>query len=110
MENQEHFIKMVLHLHAGIAGTDSAEFFLVPVPAGIPQDELEEYAYQRAIQNAESYGIYPLESVPEDCDPDEDDPNEDNYSDNMEGWFELYNPEEHDDMAPGWGDIHWQEF
>lgn len=104
MENQEHFIKMVLRLHAGIAGTDSAEFFLVP--AGIPQDELGEYAYRQAIEHAESYGIYPTESMPEDCDPDE----EDDYSDNIEGWFELYNPEEHDGLVTGCGDIHWQEF
>lgn len=108
MENQEHIIKMVLRLHAGIAGTDFAEFFLVPV--GTTQDELDEYAYQRAIEHAESYGIYPTESMPEDCDSDEDDLNEDSYSDSMEGWFERYDPKEHDGMVTGFGGIHWQEF
>lgn len=84
-----HYRKLVLCLDAGFAGTDSYEAWLVPPE--VTDTGIEDFAWDAAVQHAEMYGVYP-ESAREDSD-DED---EDSYSDNIEGYFEEYNPEEHD--------------
>ena len=82
--------KLVLHLDAGIAGTDTAEAYLVP--DDVTENELDDFAWERAIDHAQSFGMYPESERPEDCDEDE----KDSYTDNIEGWFEEYNAKEHD--------------
>ena len=98
------FKKMVLLLSAGI-GTDYAEFYLVPVD--MTQEELDDYAWEAAKQHGESYGIYPESERPEDYDEEDAEGwGSDSYSDDIEGHFEDYNPEEHDGLRVG-GDTKW---
>ena len=102
MENQE-YKKMVLHLDAGFAGMNDAEFWKIPV--NISTSALSNFAWERACNHAEMYGIYP-----ESCRPDDfDEEDEDSYSDNIEGYFEDYDPEKHDGLRVG-GDDSWQEY
>ena len=97
MENQE-YKKMVLHLDAGLAGVTDTEFWKIPV--NISGKDLSNLAWERALDHAETYGIYP-----ESCRPDDlDEEDEDSYSDNIEGYFEDYDPEKHDGYRVGWGD------
>jgi len=102
---QQEFKKMVLRMYAGCAGTDSAEFYLVPVD--MTQDELDDYAWEAAKQHAESFGYYPESEMSEDYD-EEADYSDDHYTDNIEGHFEDYNPDEHDGLRVG-GDDTWLE-
>ena len=104
MENQE-YKKMVLHLDAGFAGMDAAEFWKIPTNA--IQNEIDRLAaWERALDHAEMYGIYPESDRPDGCDEEEDG---DSYSDNIEGYFEDYDPEKHDGLRDG-GDDSWQEY
>lgn len=107
MENQE-YKKMVLRLDAGCAGTDSAEFWLVPVTA--TQQELDDFAWECALDHAAMYGIYPESERPDDWDEEEHDSwHSDSYSDNMEGYFEDYDPKQHDGLRVG-NDESWREW
>lgn len=106
MENQE-YKKMVLLLDAGCAGTDSAEFWLVPVTA--TQAEMDDLAWERALNHAEMYGIYPESECPDDWDEEEENMGSDSYSDNIEGYFEEYDPKKHDGLRVG-NDKSWQEW
>lgn len=96
---------MVLHLYGGVTGTDSADFYLVPV--GTSQEDLDNFAWQKAVDWAESFGIYPESDKPEDYDDEED--HGDEYSDNIEGWFEDYDADKHDGLRVG-GDDSWTYF
>lgn len=93
-------------MDAGCAGTDSAEFYLVPVD--MTQEELDDYAWQAAKQHAESFGYYPESEMPEDYDEDEVGCRDDHYTDNIGGHFEDYNPKEHDGLRVG-NDDSWLE-
>ncbi len=93
-----------MRLDAGFAGTDSAEFWLVPVDA--TQQEIDDLAWERALNHAEMYGIYPESERPNYCIYYEE---HDSYSDNIEGWFEDYDPEKHDGLRVG-NDESWQEW
>lgn len=93
--------KIVLFLHTGYCGMDTYEFWQVPHTAS--DEELYELAWERARDNADSYGIYPREEYLDAPDVDADD---DCYSDNIEGWWEDYNPSEHDGHRIG-GDNSW---
>ena len=97
MENQE-YKKMVLHLNAGFACTDATEFWKIPTNA--MQSEIDALAWERALDHAEMYGIYPENYRPEDFDEED----EDSYSDNIEGYFEDYDPEKHDGLRVGGGE------
>jgi hypothetical protein len=101
--------KMVLRLECGI-GTDTAEFYLVPDE--IDQEQLDDYAWEKALANADTYGIYPESDRPEEDEDDEDAPDSwtsDTYSDDIEGWWEVYDEEKHDGLRVGGGD-HWEEY
>ena len=50
--------------------------------------ELDDIAWQEGVQYAESYGIYP---------PHEDMGEDEEYSEDIEGWWELYDSDKHDD-------------
>lgn len=82
--------KIVIGMDAGVAGTDAWEFYQVPVT--VSAEELERFAWERAKEHAEMYGIYPRGEY-EGEDEDEDG---DSYSDNIEGWVEEYDPAKHD--------------
>jgi hypothetical protein len=87
MENTR---KIVVGMNAGFAGTDAYEFYIVP--ADITEEELQDFAWQRGVEHAEMYGIYPESEYDEEevqADPE-------SYSDNIDGWYEDYVPEKHD--------------
>jgi hypothetical protein len=91
--------KIVFGYHTGYYGMDSHE--VVEFPDDVTDLELDDYAWEGAVQYAESYGIHP----PSDEDFDEDGfeiENEDSpcYSgENIEGWWEDYDPEKHDGLV-----------
>jgi hypothetical protein len=85
--------KIVFFSHTGYCGMDSVDF--VEYPEGTTDDQLDQEAWMFALQNASSYGIYPMDEMPEDCSEEE----EDNYSDNIEGYWEEYDAEKHDVYA-----------
>lgn len=82
--------KMVLVVDCGI-GTRNHTAYLVPLE--YPQNDLDTYAWECAVEHAESYGLYPEPDFSEyedgDCDSEE-------YCDDIGGWFEDYNAKEHD--------------
>ena len=98
--------KIVIGMDAGYAGTDAWEFYLVP--DGVSDDELSDFAWQCGKDHAESYGIYPREEYADIAEYDEED-DDDCYSDNIEGWWEDYDPEKHDGHSIG-GKIHWEQY
>lgn len=105
MENTK---RMVMRVSAGV-GMDSAEFLLVPVD--ISEDELNEYAWQSAVQLAESYGLEPDSNrafYNEDEEREEDDEFDNRFTNDIEGWFEAYDPDAHDGLRVG-SDDSWRE-
>lgn len=96
--------KIVIGMNAGQAGTDAWEFY--EVPDGVSDYELSYFAYLRAKEHAESYGIYPREEYSDTEEFDEDD---ECYSDNIEGWWEDYDPKLHDGHSMT-GTPHWEKY
>lgn len=94
--------KIAIGMDAGMAGTDAWEFY--EVPESMTDDELSDFAWQCGKAHAEMYGIYPREEY-DDIDEDEDG---DQYSDNIEGWWEDYDPVKHDGHTIG-GIIQWNK-
>lgn len=95
-------------MDAGMAGTAGWEFY--EVPDEVTDKELSEFAWQCGLNHAEMYGIYPREQyVPTDDDDDDYDEDGDCYSDNIEGWWEPYDPDQHDGHSLG-GTIYWNEY
>ncbi len=96
--------KIAIGMDAGMVGTDSWEFWVVP--ESMTDDELHELCWERAKDHAEMYGIYPRHEYEDTEDFDEDD---ESYSEGIEGWWEDYDPEQHDGYRVG-GDTSWQEY
>jgi hypothetical protein len=97
--------KMILRLDCG-TGMDSAEARMVEEndyqdwKVGVFPNHLDDEAWDQAVQHAESYGIYPESTRPDDSDPEDDDQyGNGEYSVNIEGWWEEYNPEKHDGLS-----------
>lgn len=98
-------IKVILRLDCGV-GMSSADAFLVTeedwkayIEGDHSRDDLADYAWQEAVQFAESYGIYPESE--KDYDEDDRFRHSDSYCNDIEGWFELYEPDEHDGLMCG---------
>ena len=85
--------KIIVSMDAGFAGTDAHEGYILS--SDVTRQELEDFAWQRGVDHAEMYGIYPRSERGEE-DIDED--SEDSYSDNIEGWWELYDAEKHEGL------------
>lgn len=104
--------KIIFHLSTGFAGMDATDNG--SYPDDVTTEELDNDAWQRAIQHAESYGIYPdsdLEDISaEDYDHLVQSGDADNYTDNIDGWWEDYDPEKHDGLVAGGGNWEWEEF
>ena len=79
--------KLVLFVESGLC-TKMATAYLVPDT--ITQEELDDYAWLQAIEHAESYDKYLL------CDAPEGEEDSGDYTDDIEGWWEEYNSDEHD--------------
>lgn len=84
--------KIVIGMSAGQAGTDSMEAYILT--EDYTSEYLDEMAQYRGLDHASSYGIYPTEYMPNDHEMEEN-IGSDEYSDNIEGWWELYNEEKH---------------
>ena len=82
-------VKIVVRMHTGYCGMDATEFYELHKP--YIEEALIDFCWERACNNAESYGIYPSFDRPDDEDDDQ-------YSENIEGWYELYDPDEHDGL------------
>jgi hypothetical protein len=98
--------KIIFHLEVGYAGMDATDNGLFS--DNITDEELDQEAWERAVQHAESYGFYPY-SYEQEYDEEYDDQEEDGdqYSDNIEGWWEDYDPEKHDGLVSGGGEWVW---
>ncbi len=90
--------KVVFGAHAGMVGTDTMEFFILA--QDMTDEELSKEAWEFGINHAEMYGVYPTDSMPEDMEEYDEDGG-DSYNDNIEGWYEIYNAEEHDGHRVG---------
>ncbi len=114
MENKR---KIAICLFAGI-GMETWEFY--KVRPTVPDSLISAFAYHKAIEWAESYGIYYPGDAPDEADYEEGD--EDAFQDAMdewdsanhnweqvEGYFEEYNPDEHDGHSMT-GTPEFQEF
>ena len=98
-------MKIVITTHTGYAGMDSHDFYEINDDFNV--DDLDDFAYQCAKDNAESYGIYAKDEYENAEDSDDLDDN-DSYSDNIEGFYEVYDPEKHDNYRCG-GDKSWHK-
>ena len=93
--------KMIVFMSTGYAGMDACSALLVKDSA--TADEIQEQAWQLAVEHAESYGIYPYpESYPEYSEDDYEGL-DDSYSDNIEGYAVDYVPHLHDRKRSGGG-------
>lgn len=87
--------KVVFRAHTGECGTDTAEGFIYP--DSTTNEQLDREAWDFGLSHAESYGVYPMECMPDDYDEDlEDSWDSDKFSDGIEGQWEEYDPKEHD--------------
>lgn len=91
--------KIVIFMYAGCAGTDSADFFVLR--RDFTQAQLDDECWDAAKNHAESYGYYPESE--RGCEDDEEDGDGDQYTDNIEGHFEIYDSEKHDGYVVGCG-------
>lgn len=81
-------------------------------PDDVTEEELNDDAWQMAIEHASSYGVYPetdLEGVSdEDMAELEESGDIDNYTSNIDGWWEDYDPKKHDGLVVGGGKWVWR--
>lgn len=82
--------KIVFFASTGYVGMDRAR--LEEWDPATSDKILDEWAYDYALDNADSFGLYPWPDVDEDEIPEEE---RDQYTDNIEGWWEEYNPTKH---------------
>lgn len=102
--------KIIFHLTTDVVGTDGWENALVDDDT--TDDELNDEAYERALSNAEMYGIYPEMDRPDDWDEEENDEGgwqPDTYCEDICGVWYDYDPEEHDGHKAGGGEWDWKE-
>jgi len=92
--------KIIFFLSAGFAGMDAHESEVYP--DDVTNEELDDESWERAVQHAETYGIYPeadLEYISDEGLKELEESGEiDNYTHNIEGWWEDYVPEKHDGL------------
>lgn len=82
--------KIVIHTFACVGAEDCTAYVL---ERDYTESDLSDIAWQEGVQFAESYGIYPPQ---EDMEDSED--GGDEYSEDIEGWWELYDSKEHDGL------------
>ena len=59
------------------------------------EEELDNFAWDMALQNAEMYGVYPEQEMPEDYNED-DNPFDETYTDNISGVWNVVEENEAD--------------
>ena len=90
--------KMVVHCSTNQVGTDCVYPLLVQDSA--TETEIDDRAWQIAVEHAASYGIYYNGDLDEEDIPEGD---EDSYTGAIEGFAEDYDPEKHDMLRQGGG-------
>ena len=91
-------MKIIVHCDTGSCGTESHDFYIVPDTW--TENELQDFCWQCAVENAEMYGIYPTSNCSEEF---EEEIEGDEYSDNIEGYYEVYDAEKQDMYMVGGG-------
>ena len=91
-------MKIIVHCDTSICGTESHDFYIVPDTW--TEDEINDFCWDCALQNAEMYGIYPTSESDDEYEEIEGD----EYSDNISGWYEVYDAEKHNKYRVGGGD------
>lgn len=90
--------KIYFKYSTGYCGSDGAE--VLEFHDDVTDEELDDAAWHGALSNAEMYGIYPESDLEDISDEEyermEEEGELDNYSHNIEGSWEDYNPEKHD--------------
>lgn len=86
------------------------EYTAWEVPADMTEQELLDLAWERAVDYAESYGVYNPGSVEDWDDLDEYEEADHDWS-QVEGWWEEYDSEKHDGhLLYGSGnEVHWNK-
>lgn len=94
--------KILLTLRTGYAGMSAHEAWLIP--EDVSDDDLDNWAWERAVDHADSYGIYP----PSDDDFEE----EGDYSgDNIDGSWRLFEDKDAGKVMYGHQqEIHWNTY
>lgn len=80
----------------GIGGAVHAEEY----PDDVMERELNNDAWSIAVDNAAAYGYYPMYEYEDEPDFD---PEDEQYTQDIDGWWEEYIPEKHDQQKPGGG-------
>lgn len=83
--------KIVFFLHTGYVGMESVEF--CEYDDDVTDEQLDQEAWMFALQNAESYGIYPESDREINGELGEE--FDDSYSYNIEGSWKIYDPKKH---------------
>lgn len=86
-------MRIFFEYSTGYCGEEGCE--ALEVEEGTTQEQLDDYAYELAVGNAESYGRYRCDCDDEDC--------EDEHSDCIEGSWSIFDAEKHDQLKPGGG-------
>ena len=94
--------KIVVGVDAGFAGTDSMTAYILT--QDYTEDQLSDIAWQEGLQHAEMYGVYPRDQMSDD---EEDDG--ESYSDNIDGWWALYDEDEHAGHCTSSNEVHFEE-
>ena len=85
--------RIVIRTETGTTGTEGIYFFVVSPET--TNNQLDDMSYKCAVENADSYGIYPRAEDFTDSEHEDD-----CYSDDIYGWYEDYCPEKHDKLVP----------
>jgi hypothetical protein len=91
--------KITIFMYAGYAGTDACEAYIVP--DDVTDDELHDFAWERGVEHASMYGVYPYDDCSEEDEENEDWGSGNNYSDNIEGYWKPYSPEHDNHLICG---------
>ncbi len=87
-------------MHTGYCGSDGHD--VIVLPASYTDEEVQEIAWQMALENAAMYGYYPPSDGDSEWEDEEDmDGDGDNVSSNIEGYAVPYDPELHDGHSMG---------
>lgn len=93
--------KIIIRGSGKTVGTDFAEALLVP--DNTSDEEITQYAFDTSVENAQMYGW----DLVDDYSTDEDTYENEVTSDELEYYWEDYDPEEHDSHRAGGGSFEY---
>lgn len=90
-------------MHTGYCGSDGHDILVMPEDA--TDEEVQNAAWEMAVEHASHYGYYPPNEFDGGCEDDYEDngDGEESISDNIEGYAVPYDPELHDMYKAGGG-------